>query len=54
MIDRIWFKWQNKHKLNKYAFEGGSVQRFENITVFSQYPTGGPPYLTVCTYARRS
>ncbi|KAJ7881416.1 Di-copper centre-containing protein [Mycena leptocephala] len=47
MIDRIWFKWQKKHKLNKYAFEGGSVQRFENSTVFNQYPTGGPPYLTI-------
>ncbi|KAJ7879148.1 hypothetical protein B0H13DRAFT_1892373 [Mycena leptocephala] len=49
MIDRIWFKWQKKHKLNKYAFDGGSVQRFENTTIFSQYLNGGPPYLTVTT-----
>jgi tyrosinase len=46
MVDCIWFKWQKKHKLNKYAFDGGSVQQFENTT---QYSNGGPPYLTVCS-----
>ncbi|KAF7357739.1 Di-copper centre-containing protein [Mycena venus] len=45
MVDRIWFKWQKKHKLNKYAFEGGSVQRLETASAFSLYPNGGPPYL---------
>ncbi|KAJ7878655.1 hypothetical protein B0H13DRAFT_1892534 [Mycena leptocephala] len=47
MVNCIWFKWQKKHKLNTYAFEGGSVQQFENTTVFSQYLNGGPPYLTM-------
>ncbi|KAJ6559934.1 Di-copper centre-containing protein [Mycena capillaripes] len=47
MIDRIWFQWQKKHELNKYAFEGGSVQRLENATAFSKYPTGSAPYLTM-------
>ncbi|KAJ7908740.1 Di-copper centre-containing protein [Mycena leptocephala] len=46
MVNCIWFKWQKKHKLNTYAFEGGSVQQFENTTVFSQYLNEGPPYLT--------
>ncbi|KAJ7693383.1 Di-copper centre-containing protein [Mycena rosella] len=47
MVDRIWFKWQRKHKLNKHAFAGGSVQQLDNVTVFSEYPTGGPPFLTM-------
>ncbi|KAJ7713461.1 Di-copper centre-containing protein [Mycena olivaceomarginata] len=47
MLDRIWFKWQKKHNLNKNAFEGGSVQHLENASAFGLYPTGGPPYLTV-------
>ncbi|KAJ6594303.1 Di-copper centre-containing protein [Mycena capillaripes] len=47
MVDRIWFKWQKKHKFNIYAFEGGSVQRLENAAAFAQYPTGGAPYLTM-------
>lgn len=47
MIDRIWFKWQHKHALNKRAFEGGSVQMLDNATVFSEYPNGGAPWLTV-------
>ncbi|KAJ7883317.1 hypothetical protein B0H13DRAFT_1890405 [Mycena leptocephala] len=46
MVNCIWFKWQKKHKLNTYAFEGGSIQQFENTTIFSQYLNGGPPYLT--------
>ncbi|KAJ6498893.1 Di-copper centre-containing protein [Mycena sanguinolenta] len=46
MIDRIWFKWQQKHN-NKYAFKGGAVQRLENASAFSLYPNGGPPYLTM-------
>ncbi|KAJ7222420.1 Di-copper centre-containing protein [Mycena pura] len=47
MIDRIWFKWQRKHKLNKYAFEGGSVQTIDDVASYSLYPTGGPPFLTM-------
>ncbi|KAJ7693382.1 hypothetical protein B0H17DRAFT_1199897 [Mycena rosella] len=33
MVDRVWFKWQQKHALNKYAFAGGSVQKLDNFTV---------------------
>ncbi|KAJ6629533.1 hypothetical protein B0H10DRAFT_2388959 [Mycena sp. CBHHK59/15] len=47
MVDRMWFKWKQKHQLNRYAHEGGSVQRLENDTIFDQYPTEGPPFLTV-------
>ncbi|KAJ7664727.1 hypothetical protein B0H17DRAFT_1162776 [Mycena rosella] len=47
MVDRIWLKWQHKHKLNKHTFAGGSVQQLDKFTVFSGYPTGGAPYLTM-------
>ncbi|KAJ7167406.1 hypothetical protein C8R43DRAFT_1085855 [Mycena crocata] len=53
MLDRIWFKWQKKHKLNRYAFEGGSVQRLETTAAFGLYPTGGPPDVTISTHADR-
>ncbi|KAF7376539.1 Di-copper centre-containing protein [Mycena sanguinolenta] len=46
MVDRTWFKWQQKHN-NKYAFEGGSVQRLANASEFALYPNGGPPYLSL-------
>ncbi|KAJ7150509.1 Di-copper centre-containing protein [Mycena crocata] len=47
MVDRIWFKWQKKHDLNKNAFEGGSVQRLDNASIYALYPNGGPPMLTM-------
>ncbi|KAJ7091863.1 Di-copper centre-containing protein [Mycena belliarum] len=47
MVDRIWYKWQHKHKSNKNAFFGGSVQRLENATAFLRYQTGGPPFLSM-------
>ncbi|KAJ7282861.1 Di-copper centre-containing protein [Mycena rebaudengoi] len=47
MIDRVWYKWQKRHKLNENAFEGGSVQRLENAALFSQYPTGDFPFLSM-------
>ncbi|KAJ6521931.1 Di-copper centre-containing protein [Mycena vulgaris] len=47
MVDRIWFKWQQRHPRNRHAFAGGSVQRFESAAIFSTYPTGGAPFLTL-------
>ncbi|KAJ8696077.1 hypothetical protein PTI98_005975 [Pleurotus ostreatus] len=45
MIDKVWSEWQSKHEANSMSFEGGSVQRFENITIHERYPNGGPPFL---------
>ncbi|KAL4261543.1 Di-copper centre-containing domain superfamily protein [Pleurotus pulmonarius] len=45
MIDKVWSEWQSKHEANFMSFEGGSVQRFENITIHERYPNGGPPFL---------
>lgn len=47
MVDKVWFDWQNKHPANARAYAGGSVQAFENETIYNQYPNGAPPYLTV-------
>ncbi|KAF9501644.1 Di-copper centre-containing protein [Pleurotus eryngii] len=45
MIDKVWSEWQSKHEANFMSFEGGSVQRFENIMIHERYPNGGPPFL---------
>ncbi|KAJ8495392.1 hypothetical protein ONZ45_g12873 [Pleurotus djamor] len=45
MIDKVWSDWQRMHKENACSFEGGSVQRLENITIHEKYPNGGPPFL---------
>ncbi|KAH9974195.1 hypothetical protein BJV77DRAFT_968416 [Russula vinacea] len=45
MVDKIWYDWQSKDPENVYSFFGGSVQHIENLTSYTQYPSGGPPYL---------
>jgi len=47
MVDKVWFDWQHKHSSNFWSFEGGSVQAFENITVYTEYPNGAPPALSL-------
>ena len=47
MIDKIWYDWQCRDPVNVNSFFGGSVEYLENITVYNQYPNGGPPYLDV-------
>ncbi|KAH8667387.1 Di-copper centre-containing protein [Tricladium varicosporioides] len=42
MVDRVWWLWQNANTANANAFFGGSVQ---NLTYYSEFPNGGPPYL---------
>jgi tyrosinase len=45
MIDKIWYDWQHLEKANKNAYFGGATQMIQNLTIYHQYPTGGPPYL---------
>ncbi|KAK0455468.1 Di-copper centre-containing protein [Desarmillaria tabescens] len=45
MVDKVWYDWQNANELNARAFEGGSVQMIDNITVYKEYSNGGPPNL---------
>lgn len=45
MVDKVWYDWQNANGLNQRAFEGGSVQMIDNVTVYKKYPNGGPPNL---------
>jgi tyrosinase len=47
MIDKIWFDWQNRDPANAHSFSGGSVQALESLDTYNQYPTGGPPFLSV-------
>ncbi|KAB5589296.1 hypothetical protein CTheo_7266 [Ceratobasidium theobromae] len=41
-VDRLWWLWQEKSLLNKFAFHGGSVQNFSDLV---QFPNGGAPWL---------
>ncbi|KII86645.1 hypothetical protein PLICRDRAFT_30890 [Plicaturopsis crispa FD-325 SS-3] len=47
MVDKVWYDWQNYDSANSNAFEGGSVQMLANETVYSMYPNGAPPALTL-------
>lgn len=47
MVDKVWSDWQHQHPDNFWAFEGGSVQIFDNLTVYNTYPNGAPPFLSV-------
>ena len=47
MVDKIWYDWQRRRTMNKYAFGGGSVTAFGNLDLFPQFPTGLPPFLNV-------
>ncbi|KDQ27566.1 hypothetical protein PLEOSDRAFT_1104248 [Pleurotus ostreatus PC15] len=44
MIDKVWHDWQHYSKANTRAFEGGSVQRLDNIT---KWPTGSAPWMNL-------
>ncbi|CEL51520.1 hypothetical protein RSOLAG1IB_00055 [Rhizoctonia solani AG-1 IB] len=41
-VDRLWWLWQEKNSINKYAFHGGSVQNRSSSDI---YPNGQPPWL---------
>ncbi|KAJ7865547.1 Di-copper centre-containing protein [Mycena leptocephala] len=45
MVDKVWFDWQHKHPANARAFEGGSIQATQNVTILSMYPNGRAPPL---------
>lgn len=46
-MDKIWYDWQAKSTLNKYAFGGGSSEAVSTFALFTEFPTGLPPYLGV-------
>jgi hypothetical protein len=41
------FDWQHKHPANARAYEGGSVEALENVTIFNMFPNGQAPFLNV-------
>ncbi|KAF9648026.1 Di-copper centre-containing protein [Thelephora ganbajun] len=45
MVDKLWYDWQNRLPMNKFAFGGGSVSAFGEFPAFFEFPTGAPPYL---------
>jgi tyrosinase len=47
MIDKIWYDWQSYDPVNVNSFFGGSVQHIESWDAYNQYPSGGPPYLSL-------
>jgi len=44
MVDKIWYDWQNKAPQNKYAFGGGTIATLNNFTLYTEFPTGLPPF----------
>ena len=46
MIDKVWYDWQNRDPSNKNAFAGGTIS-WEAGASYTEYPTGGPPFLNV-------
>jgi len=47
MVDKTWYDWQNAHPENFWSFLGGSVGGHSEPGLFTEYPTGGPPFLNV-------
>jgi hypothetical protein len=52
MIDKIWYDWQQKSPKNKYSYGGGSVEAFASFAIFTEFPTGLPPFLNVSPFIR--
>ena len=49
MVDKVWLDWQRRDPENANSFFGGSAQALQSLETYHQYPTGGPPYLSVST-----
>ncbi|KAH9974194.1 Di-copper centre-containing protein [Russula vinacea] len=47
MVDKIWYDWQKRDPVNVKSFSGGSVQQTGSFAAYTQYPNGGPPYLSL-------
>ena len=47
MVDKILYDWQQRSTINQYSYGGGSVTALPSFTIFVQFPTGLPPYLSV-------
>ena len=49
MVDKVFHDWQKANSANAGIFFGGSVEMIENITIYNEYPNGGPAFLNVST-----
>ncbi|KAF8477673.1 Di-copper centre-containing protein [Russula ochroleuca] len=47
MVDKIWYNWQQLDPRNANSFFGGASEPTDNLTIYDEYPNGGPPFLTV-------
>ncbi|KAJ6468125.1 Di-copper centre-containing protein [Mycena vitilis] len=47
MVDKMWYDWQHAHPSNAKLYFGGSVQAFENVTYYKEFPTGAAPFYNV-------
>ena len=47
MVDKVWYDWQHADAANFWAFHGGTTQGTQNLTYYDEYPSGGPPMLSV-------
>ncbi|KAJ4483814.1 Di-copper centre-containing protein [Lentinula aciculospora] len=47
MVDKVWYDWQIANSANAGIFYGGSVQMIDNATIYTEYPNGGPPMLSL-------
>jgi hypothetical protein len=55
MVDKIWYNWQQLDPRNANSFFGGASEPTDNLTIYDEYPNGGPPFLTVsaCNFTQR-
>jgi hypothetical protein len=51
----MWYDWQSRNPASAKSFFGGSVEHLDTLPVvaYLQYPTGGPPYLSVSAFQFR-
>ena len=47
MIDKVWHDWQNANPKNFWQFVAGTVSGLRSRSFYEQYPSGGPPMLSV-------
>ncbi|KAK7473086.1 hypothetical protein VKT23_001186 [Stygiomarasmius scandens] len=47
MVDKVFHDWQKANSANAGIFFGGSVEMIENITIYNEYPNGGPAFLNL-------
>nr|GAT51082.1 di-copper centre-containing protein [Mycena chlorophos] len=43
MIDKVWADWQQANPKNAHIYFGGQAEALNNLTYFTEFPTGAPP-----------